>query len=136
MKKEEIEEKLRKVISKEKGSWLEDTQYWADNEKWLKRSQSIAITVHRTLRAKGLNQRDLAALMNRSAQQVNRWLKGSENFTLETIAKLEEALGIELMNVTNIEDKKETTTIKLTHPKKNIQPSVTSLSSRKLNKVL
>ena len=30
---------------------------------------------------------------------MNKWVKGSENFNFETIAKLEEALNIKLMNV-------------------------------------
>jgi hypothetical protein len=38
--------------------------------------------------------------MGVSAQQINKWCKGGENFTFETIAKLEDALKIELMHVT------------------------------------
>lgn len=103
MKNNEIENKLQQIISKEKGSWLEDAQYRADNRKWLKRSQAIALTIIRTLRAEGLNQKDFAAKMGLSAQQVNKWLKGRQNFTFETIAKIEVALNIELMDVVSYE---------------------------------
>lgn len=94
-----IEKKLEKLISKEKGSWLEDAQFRVENRKWLKRSQTVAITIIRTIRAEGLSQKDFADRMGISAQQVNKWLKGRQNFTFETIAKIEEALNIELMSV-------------------------------------
>jgi ribosome-binding protein aMBF1 (putative translation factor) len=94
-----ISEKIQQLISEEKGSWLEDVQFRADNKKWLRRSQSVALTILRTLREKGLSQKALAECMGVSAQLVNRWVKGRENFTFETIAKLEEALEIELMTV-------------------------------------
>lgn len=38
-----------------------------------------------------------------SKEQVNKWLKGKENFTFETIARIEDALNIELMSVPTIE---------------------------------
>ena len=47
----------------------------------------------------GMSQKDLAEKLNVSPQMVNQWVKGSENFTLETISKIEYALGVELMNV-------------------------------------
>jgi ribosome-binding protein aMBF1 (putative translation factor) len=94
-----ISENLKQLISEEKGSWLEDAQYRADNKKWIRRSQAIALTVLRALRTQGINQKILAERMGVSAQQVNKWVKGKENFTLETIAKLEDALEIELMSV-------------------------------------
>jgi transcriptional regulator with XRE-family HTH domain len=99
MTSDEIEKKLEKLISKEKGSWLEDAQYRVDNRKWLKRSQYVALAILTALDKQGLSQKALADRMGISAQQVNKWLKGHENFTFETIAKLEEALNIELMSV-------------------------------------
>jgi len=40
-------------------------------------------------------------MMNVSPQQVNKWVKGKENFTLETLSRLEEALGINLLAIDN-----------------------------------
>lgn len=45
-----------------------------------------------------LTQKDLVERMQISPQIVNRWAKGQENFTLETIVKLEKALGIQLFS--------------------------------------
>jgi len=96
---DEILAKLEKVVSKEPSKWHENAQYRADNEKWLKRSQVVAFTVLQTLRTQGLNQKELAERMGVSPQLVNKWVKGNENFTFETIAKLEDALNIELMHI-------------------------------------
>ena len=99
MTSDEIEKKLEQLVSKEKGSWLEDAQYRVDNRKWLKRSQYVALAILIALDKQGLSQKALAERMGISAQQVNKWIKGRENFTFETIAKIEEALNIELMSV-------------------------------------
>lgn len=38
-------------------------------------------------------------MMNVSPQQVNKWVKGKENFTLETLSRIEEALEIDLLAI-------------------------------------
>ena len=50
-----------------------------------------------------ISQKDLADLLGLLPQQVNKWVKGKENLTLETIAKLEKALDFQLLNIENIE---------------------------------
>ena len=50
----------------------------------------------RTLRAKNVSQKELAEKIGVSPQQVSKILRGNENLTLETIAKLEAALGVVL----------------------------------------
>ena len=45
------------------------------------------------------SQKDLADMMGVSPQQVNKMVRGSENLTLETISKVEKALGIQLMEI-------------------------------------
>nr|WP_295924917.1 helix-turn-helix transcriptional regulator [uncultured Dyadobacter sp.] len=74
--------------------WLSDTDYIEKNSAWLKYSQMIALKVLGHLREKNMSQNDLADLMHVSRQQVNKWLKGRENFTLETITKLADAVEI------------------------------------------
>ena len=94
-----LEKKLEQLISTEKRSWLEDAQFRVHNRKWLKRSQAVAILVIKALRSQEINDKILAERMGVSVRLVNKWLKGKENFTFETIARLEEALNIELMNI-------------------------------------
>ena len=49
------------------------------------------------MRALGMTQKSLAEKMGCSQQYVSLLLKGGENLTLETIAKIEEALGFRLL---------------------------------------
>jgi ribosome-binding protein aMBF1 (putative translation factor) len=99
MTRDEMLAKLDKIVSKEPSKWLEHFQYYEDNVKWIRRSQFVALAILTALDDQGISQKALADKMGISAQQVNKWVKGSENFTFETIARLEEALNIELMSV-------------------------------------
>jgi transcriptional regulator with XRE-family HTH domain len=65
-----------------------------ENYEWLKKSAAIAIKVLDALKAQHLSQKDLAARMGISPQQISKIVKGRENLTLETISNLELALGI------------------------------------------
>lgn len=67
------------------------------NRAWLNRSKAVAIRILSTLRQKKMSQIELAKLLKVTPQQVNKWLRGNENFTFETISKLESALNIDLM---------------------------------------
>ena len=97
--------KLNGIVSDTPSQWHEDVKQRAEEKPWKKRSQAVALAVLRTLRAKKMNQKELAEQLGVSAQQVNKWVKGKENFTLETIAKLEAALDIQLMEVTSFKKK-------------------------------
>jgi plasmid maintenance system antidote protein VapI len=102
---ENLKEKLDKIVSKEPSKWIEEVEWRRDNRSWLKRSQGIAIRILTTLRTEGISQKALAERMNVSPQQVSKWVKGRENFTLETISKIETALNIEILSVPEFEVK-------------------------------
>jgi transcriptional regulator with XRE-family HTH domain len=96
---QEIFDKLNRVVASEPSKWLADADYRLENKAWLVKSQAIALKILRSLRAKGLSQRDLADKLNVTPQQVNKWVKGGENFTIETIAKIEQVLDIVLIEI-------------------------------------
>ena len=98
MSTESIKEKLQRIASHD-SKWKEKADWRKENEGWLDKSAKIALRVLRTLRAKGMSQKDLADKLGISAQQVNKLVKGQENLTLETISRLEVVLGIELSTV-------------------------------------
>jgi transcriptional regulator with XRE-family HTH domain len=42
---------------------------------------------------KGISQRQLAELLGKRESEVSKWMRGTHNFTIKTIAKLEAVLG-------------------------------------------
>ena len=60
---------------------------------WKSKAISIAFTVLALLDQKGMSKQELAIKMNVKPQFVSRIVKGKANLTLETLVKLEQALG-------------------------------------------
>jgi len=83
--------------SSEPSQWKQQAQWHVDNWAWIKHSAQIAMKVKGRLNALGLTQKELAERMGCSQQYVSLILKGKENLTLETIAKLETVLDFELL---------------------------------------
>ncbi|MBN8692612.1 MAG: helix-turn-helix domain-containing protein [Bacteroidetes bacterium] len=92
-------DKLKQIIAKPKRSWLEEAIAREENDLWIQKSQKIAMKILFELDNQGITQSALATKLFVSASQINRIVKGHENLTLETICKLERALGIELIGV-------------------------------------
>lgn len=46
----------------------------------------------------GIIQKQLAQSFDKSEAEISKWLSGTHNFTLRTIAKIESVLGIEIIN--------------------------------------
>ncbi|MBQ5979424.1 MAG: helix-turn-helix transcriptional regulator [Bacteroidales bacterium] len=63
------------------------------------RSFDIANRIALTLKQRGWTQTDLAKKTGKTCSEVSKWLSGTQNFTLRTIALIEEALGTELIQV-------------------------------------
>ena len=76
-------------------------QFRRENREWIRMSQDIALSVHYYLRKSGMSQKDLAERMAVSAAYVGKLLKGTENLTLETICKLQNAIDEELLSLTH-----------------------------------
>ncbi len=89
-------DKLNKIASTS-STWKEEAIKRRENRAWQKHSQRIAIKVLKALREQNLKQKQLAEMIGVSPQQINKIVKGNENLTLQTIAKLEEALNIDLI---------------------------------------
>ena len=67
------------------------------NETWLRYSQHIAMLMLDRMEELEMNQKQLAEKMNCSRQYTSKVLKGRENLSLETLAKIENALGISII---------------------------------------
>ena len=68
-----------------------------DVKKQLEISVSLANRVYDILEAKGMSQKDLAKLLGKTETEVSRWLSGTHNFTIATIAKISVALGEDII---------------------------------------
>ena len=67
------------------------------DEKWMCHSQAIAAIMSNRMGELGMTQRALAEKMNCTQQYVSKVLKGRENLSLETLCKIENALGIRIL---------------------------------------
>ncbi len=62
-------------------------------------SCAIVDKIDSILKKEGITQRDLAARIGCNETQIVRWTRGFPNFTLASLAKLSEALGVDLISV-------------------------------------
>ncbi|WNJ17456.1 helix-turn-helix transcriptional regulator [Pontibacter sp. G13] len=92
-------ERFLELVSDTPSNVMEDIKWRRENRPWLKRSRGIAIHVIQVLGNRGWTQKEFAERMGVSPQQVSKWLKGQENFRLETISKMEAVLEVELIEV-------------------------------------
>lgn len=70
-----------------------------DIEEFVSLSFDISDRIRDVLETKGISQKELAKLLNKRESEVSKWLKGTHNFTLETIAKIGIALDTKLFYV-------------------------------------
>ncbi|HAK78101.1 MAG TPA: hypothetical protein DCR35_08675 [Runella sp.] len=100
---------LDQMANTEPSGWLQKAQWRQENKEWLDRSAKIAIRILSQLRnnkktgKNPANQKELADLMGASPQYINKIVKGNENLTLETIARLEAILQSPLLDDKNSE---------------------------------
>lgn len=65
----------------------------------VRRSSDIAVRVHELLVEKQMTQKDLAERLGKKPSEISKWLSGTHNLTLRTIAKLESVLGETILAV-------------------------------------
>ena len=92
-----IVERLEKHASPTPSQWRGVFEYMDANETWLRYSQHIAMLMLDRMEELEMNQKQLAEKMNCSRQYISKVLKGRENLSLETLAKIENALGISII---------------------------------------
>ena len=95
--KKKTHEFLEAHQSETPSRWREEAEWRRDNWSWLRHSQKIAVKVLLHMKQDGLTQKELAERMNCTQQYVSKILKGKENMSLDTLSRLEDALGINLI---------------------------------------
>lgn len=71
----------------------------SDLRREINMSWAISDKIDAILKERGLSQKDFAKKMKKSEAEVSRWLGGTHNFTLRTIAKISDALNIDLITI-------------------------------------
>lgn len=71
-------------------------------------SFQIVDRIHEILSSKGLKQKDLASLLGKSEAEVSKWMRGTHNFTIDTLISIEQALNAPILTVVG---KKEPMTV-------------------------
>jgi transcriptional regulator with XRE-family HTH domain len=99
----EIRKNIADIAEKDHSKWIEKARYRRENRNWLRKSKRIAVRVLSTLKEKGMSQTDLAEILDVSRQQISKIVKGKENLTLKTVAELENALGVVLLDIPETE---------------------------------
>lgn len=78
--------------------WVEKATFRKLNRKWLDYSSQIARRImSEIIHDKDNSQKKLAEALEVSPQMVSKIIKGQENLTLKSIAKISDVLGIELI---------------------------------------
>ena len=62
-------------------------------------SFEIAERISEILKSKGLTQKDFARLLGKRESEISKWMTGRHNFTTQTIARIETALGDKVLMV-------------------------------------
>lgn len=70
-----------------------------DLKKQVDMSFALSDKIYAAMQERGISKTELAERMGKRKSEVSKWLSGTHNFTLSTIAKISDALGCELIHV-------------------------------------
>lgn len=62
----------------------------------------IVDRIHAVLEERGMKQKDLAVLLNKKESEISKWMRGTHNFTIETISSIENVLGTPILQVVGV----------------------------------
>ncbi|MCX6162187.1 MAG: helix-turn-helix transcriptional regulator [Ignavibacteriae bacterium] len=62
-------------------------------------SVDIGAQIFEYMKEAGINQRQLAEKLDKNESEISKWLNGSHNFTIETIAKIEDVFDKDIILV-------------------------------------
>ena len=62
----------------------------------------IVDRIHTILEERGLRQKDLASMLDKNESEISKWMRGTHNFTIETISQIENVLGVHILQVIGV----------------------------------
>jgi hypothetical protein len=93
-----MKEKLLPFVSDERTKTYQEMKNRVAVRAHLAHSQTIALLVLDKLDELGWTQKELSLRMGVSPQQVAKIVRGTENLTLESILKIQGALGLQILS--------------------------------------
>ena len=98
MKRNSLLDKIRKVRAKY-------IDIFIDN------SYDLSARIQYLMEINGFDQKDLAKKLNKNESEISKWMSGSHNYTIKTLAKIEEVLNGNLLSVCNEEEFKQSSEV-------------------------
>jgi len=71
----------------------------ADVRRQVDLSFLIVNRIHEILISKGYKQKDLADKLGKNESEISKWMRGTHNFTIETISSIETALEEPILDI-------------------------------------
>lgn len=71
-----------------------------DVDLFIGQSFDIVDRIHEILVKQGKEQKDLARLLEKNESEISKWMSGTHNFTINTLAKIQAVLGESIIQVT------------------------------------
>lgn len=62
----------------------------------------IVDRIHSILTERGMRQCDLARMLDKKESEISKWMRGTHNFTIDTITQIENALGVKILQVATV----------------------------------
>ena len=59
----------------------------------------IVDRIHAILEERGLKQKDLANMLGKKESEISKWMRGTHNFTIDTISSIVNVLGHPILQV-------------------------------------
>ena len=66
----------------------------------VRQSFDIVDRIHEILAKQGKEQKELARLLGKNESEISKWMSGTHNFTINTLAKIQAVLGESIIQVT------------------------------------
>lgn len=88
---------LQEHASATPSKWREKAEWRQENKEWLRYSQFVAMKMLEKMEAEQMSNAQLADRMGCSQEYVSVVLKGQENLSIDTLLKIQNALGIQIL---------------------------------------
>lgn len=92
-------EKLDELATDRSQEIIKKSEELEKNRNWLRMSRMIALAIRYYLRKAEITQKAFADMLEVSPAYVGKLLKGNENLTLETICRIQDAIGEDIVSI-------------------------------------